>query len=121
MGSGLVVRADSAYLTFVLLTEGSHVEGSKIHDHRIHQGPGRIAQGDPGTAALAGGDGAGRRGYARRRVAEGEGRLRTHTAGRRVWFASLCGTGKVDCGDGRRGRRRGEASDRKSTRLNSSQ
>src|ERR1700732_2381804 len=82
---GLAVRSRPDYLTLVL-PERRHVRQTKTDHHRLDQGPGDIAQGDPGTAALACGDRTGGGGYPRGRVAEGEAGLCAHPAERRVWL-----------------------------------
>src|ERR1700730_15822678 len=59
---GLAVRSRPDYLTLVL-QERRHVRQTKTDHHRLDQGPGDTAQGDPGTAALACGNGTGGGGY----------------------------------------------------------
>src|ERR1700742_2666171 len=84
----VAIRSRSDYLTFVL-PETRHVRQTETDHHRLDQGPGDTAQGDPGTAALACRNGTGGGGYPRGRIAEGQTRLCAHPAERRLWLPTL--------------------------------
>src|SRR5262245_5139897 len=71
-------------LSYFCLTGSYHVRQTETDHHRLDQRPGDTAQGDPGTAALACGDGIGGGGYPRGRIAEGETSLCAHPTERRI-------------------------------------
>src|ERR1700736_2680711 len=85
---GLAIRSRPDYLTCVL-PERRHARQTETDHHRLDQGPGDTAQGDSGAAALACGNGIGGGGYSRGRTAEGEARLCTHPAERRIRLPAI--------------------------------